>query len=335
MARIVLAQGTSHSPQLSIDPARWGELAARDETHNLLKDRAGRVRDFADLAAERGDALAAQLTPEVWQQRKQRCDEAIDRLRQDMAAAGPDVVIVIGDDQNELLHDDNLPAVLVYRGATIRSTGRTAEDTLARHVGNPVRELAEWAYSPAEDTEYPVAQDLADHLLRSLCDAGFDVAQSSRTPEGRGVGHAFGFPYERLFDRPRPSVPLMINTYYPPNQPTPTRCVALGHALRQAVEAFGDGGTTVAVLASGGLSHHLIDEELDRIVLDALEKQDLEPLAGLPVAALDGGTSEIRNWVTMAACLPGLEHRWTVYEPCYRTRAGTGCAMAFATWSAA
>jgi len=69
-------------------------------------------------------------------------------------------------------------------------------------------------------------------------------------------------------------------------------------------------------------------------VLDALEKQDMDPLTNLPVAALDGGTSEIRNWVTMAACLVGLEHRWTVYEPCYRTRAGTGCGMAFATWSA-
>ena len=37
---------------------------------------------------------------------------------------------------------------------------------------------------------------------------------------------------------PVPVVPLFLNTYYPPNQPSPARCYALGQAIRQAVEAM-------------------------------------------------------------------------------------------------
>jgi 3-O-methylgallate 3,4-dioxygenase len=332
MARIVLAQGTSHSPQLSIPVESWPLFEERDRSHNLLLDRNGTKRSFDELLAERGDTLAGHLTPAAWAGRRDRCDAAMLRLREDLTEADPHVVVIIGDDQKELIEDDNLPSLLVYRGAEVLSTGRTSPDKLIRHVGNDIRKLAEWAYSPAEDRTYPVHQGLADHFLSTLNDR-FDLAQSSRNPRQHGVGHAFAFPFERLFDKPRPMVPFMINTYYPPNQPTPRRCVELGEALAAAIASYGDDDTRVAVLASGGLSHHLIDEDLDREVLGALESGDVERLRTLPVPALDGGTSEIRNWVTMGSMLGGLTHSWTTYEPCYRTLAGTGCGMAFATWT--
>jgi hypothetical protein len=333
MARIVLAQGTSHSPQLSIDVAEWEIFADRDRNHNQLLDREGRVADFDQLARERGAQLRSQLTAEAWTQRKKQCDAALARLTEGMANAAPDVVVIVGDDQKELLREDNLPALLVYRGSTVTATGSTSPDKLVRHENNRVRQLAEWAYSPEADTTYPVDQGLADHILVSLNEADFDAAQSSHTPRDHGVGHAFAFPYERIFDRPRPMVPVMINTYYSPNQPTPQRCVALGQELARAIRAYGDDETTVAVLASGGLSHHLIDEELDRGVLSALENRDLDHLRSLPVSALNGGTSEVRNWIVLAGVLDGLDHDWTTYEPAYRTEAGSGCGMAFASWS--
>jgi hypothetical protein len=334
MAKIVLAQGTSHSPQLSIAAESWPKFEQRDRNYNLLLDRAGTQQDFDDLLSQRGDRLAGELTPEVWAARKARCDEALDHLQGDLAAADPDVVVIIGDDQKELLDVDNLPSLLIYRGAEVLATGRTSPDKLARQRDNEVRQLAEWAYSPEVDGHYPVDQALADHFLGALGEANFDLAQSSRNPRGNGVGHAFAFPFERIFDRPRPMVPVMVNTYYPPNQPTPRRCVDLGLALAAAIGDYGDDDTKVAVLASGGLSHHLIDEALDREVLTAMESGDLERLRALPAHSLDGGTSEIRNWVTVAGMLEGLQHSWTVYEPCYRTLAGTGCGMAFASWTA-
>jgi len=60
-----------------------------------------------------------------------------------------------------------------------------------------------------------------------------------------------------------PIVPLVVNTYYPPNQPTPRRCFALGSAVRKAIESF-TLDFRVGILASGGLSHFTVDEELDQ-----------------------------------------------------------------------
>jgi len=61
-----------------------------------------------------------------------------------------------------------------------------------------------------------------------------------------------------------PMVPVMINTFFPPNQPTPARCYALGRSLRKAIDSW-DSDKRVAVIASGGLSHTIMDEEIDRM----------------------------------------------------------------------
>ena len=68
-----------------------------------------------------------------------------------------------------------------------------------------------------------------------------------------------------------------MNTYYPPNQPTPRRCYRLGQKIREAVERWDQNGR-VAVVASGGLSHFVIDQELDASVLRGIEKGDTELL---------------------------------------------------------
>jgi aromatic ring-opening dioxygenase catalytic subunit (LigB family) len=71
-------------------------------------------------------------------------------------------------------------------------------------------------------------------------------------PPARHFGHAFGFVIRRLLgDGQIPVVPLLLNTFYPPNQPSPARCYALGKALRQAIEAYPE-DLRVAVVASGG-----------------------------------------------------------------------------------
>jgi 3-O-methylgallate 3,4-dioxygenase len=46
------------------------------------------------------------------------------------------------------------------------------------------------------------------------------------------------------------------------------------------------------------------------------------------------GTSETKNWITAAGILSGTKLRMELYDyvPCYRSEAGTGNAMAFATW---
>jgi hypothetical protein len=83
------------------------------------------------------------------------------------------------------------------------------------------------------------------------------------------------------------------------------------------------------------LSHVIIDEELDRVVVDALAEKDADTLRSLPRERLDraAGTTEIRNWVVLAGAMEGLAMNLASYEPCYRSPAATGLGMAFAYWN--
>ncbi|HET7805242.1 MAG TPA: extradiol ring-cleavage dioxygenase, partial [Pseudolabrys sp.] len=147
-----------------------------------------------------------------------------------------------------------------------------------------------------------------------------------------GEGHAFGFVHRRMMaDGVIPIVPVALNTYFPPNQPRPRRCFQLGKAIRNAVRTT-KGSERVGILASGGLSHFTVDEELDRAVLDACKRNDGGTLSAIPAGKLNSGSSEIRNWITVAGAAAHLKNTWQDYIPCYRSAAGTGCGMGFAVW---
>jgi 3-O-methylgallate 3,4-dioxygenase len=89
----------------------------------------------------------------------------------------------------------------------------------------------------------------------------------------------------------------------------------------------------VGILASGGLSHFLVNEELDRKVINALEAKDFDTLRTLPARLLHTGSSEIRNWITTAAAASNLKLDWISYVPAYRSRAMTGVGLCFAHWA--
>jgi OH-DDVA oxygenase/3-O-methylgallate 3,4-dioxygenase len=153
-----------------------------------------------------------------------------------------------------------------------------------------------WSHMPPERITYPLVPTLAEHIVRTLVAANFDPAHSRRLPAGRhgnhSVGHAFGFVYRRVTnDRQIPNVPVFINTYYPPNQPTASRCYEFGRALCRAVESW-DSDQTVAVVTSGGLTHFVIDEAFDHRVLDAMQRKDHDALTGIPEPDLMSGNSE-------------------------------------------
>jgi hypothetical protein len=164
-------------------------------------------------------------------------------------------------------------------------------------------------------------------MVERLVGDEFDIACGTSLPRPRGEGHAFGFVHRRL-GATLPIVPLVVNTYYPPNQPLPGRCFRLGVSLANAIESWRQ-DARVGILASGGLSHFTIDEELDRSVLAACAAGAGSVLSAIPPARLVSGTSEIRNWIVVAGAARGLATLWQEYVPLYRTSAGTGCGMAF------
>ena len=91
-------------------------------------------------------------------------------------------------------------------------------------------------------------------------------------------------------------------------------------------------------IASGGLSHFVVNECFDRAVLDAMLAAGCTALTGLPENMFESGTSEIKNWIVLAGAMAeaGAESKLEMtlldYVPCYRSEAGTGSGMGFAYW---
>jgi 3-O-methylgallate 3,4-dioxygenase len=302
--------------------------ARRDEQYQKHLDREGRQVSFEQLLKAAPSSIAREITPEKIQARIAACERHIERLARSIAEAQLDALVIVGDDQKEQYFEDNLPAFLVYCGKTIVNG---VQDLPAGAPEYWKRARSQY-FEPDAPREYPVAAGLAVHLIENLLDQGFDIACGESLPKPRGEGHAFGFVHRRLLaGHLVPVVPVVVNTYYPPNQPRPARCYRLGQALRASIESF-PGNQRVGVLASGGLSHFTVDEELDRRVLQACREADGAALAGIPVSKLNSGSSEIRNWIVTAGAAEKLQTAWQEYEPLYRTPAGTGCGMAFAVW---
>ena len=319
MADIVLGIGTSHSPMLSTPHEAFAGHRERDQQ---------RVPEFAALARERAARVAPELAPAVTAARHAANQAALASLAAALADAALDALVIIGDDQGEWFSVDSQPALCIYWGDAVESLPPPVERMA------PSLRLGYWGYyGDGANRSYPVDAALGRHVIESLTrDHGFDVAHMRVQPRHAPFGHAWSFVHQRLMNgRVIPIVPVLLNTYYPPNQPTPKRCYELGRALRRVIEAW-PGARRVGVLGSGGLSHFVVDEALDRHVLDILARRDADAVAALPLNRLNSGNSEIRNWIAAAGALEGLAMRLLDYVPCYRSEAGTGCGMAFAIW---
>ena len=330
MSDIVLAIGTSHSPLLNSPAEDYPKHAAIDAGGRKLLDKQGRPCTYGQLLEKADPSIKDQIKPEVLQQRSARCTSNIEKLSRELAASRLDALIIIGDDQYEQFFDDNMPSILVYWGETIENNPLHMDEDAPqfwRHARSQFHEAS-------RSRKYPVASQLGLHLIEKLIEQHFDVSHSKRLTKEHGEGHAFGFVHRRMMaNTVIPIVPVALNTYFPPNQPTPRRCYELGKAIRAAVRSA-KGQQRIGILASGGLSHFTVNEDLDRAVLAACSRSDGEALSSLPIEKLNSGSSEIRNWITAAAAAKHLETAWQDYVPCYRSAAGTGCGMGFAVWKA-
>ena len=335
MASIVFGAATSHTPMLNTAAEEWPLFEDLDRQRAHL-DKDGRHATYDELLASAPISLGAELEPEKLARRHGEAMTAVNRLRDGLAGASLDAVIVVGDDQKEVYHEDNMPSILVYRGKTIPNMpNRTTRPPAPGAVPRPswAQRASARYYEEKETRHYPVDADLATHLIGALIDREFDVATANALPDGEGEGHAFGFVHQRIMKNVAiPIVPICLNTYYPPNQPSPRRCYKLGQAVRKAVESYPQ-ALRVGVVASGGLSHFTVDEAFDGEIIRALREKDAEALQSVPREKLNSGNSEIRNWICAAGALDHLDLRWAHYSPGYRTPAGTGTGLGFACWS--
>jgi 3-O-methylgallate 3,4-dioxygenase len=332
MAKIVLGLGTSHTPMLL---AADETLPRFLETDKKIKhrDKEGRPTSYDELLQKADPHMAEMVEPAQLVARQNQAREASRHLSTALANARLDALVVLGDDQDESYLEDCRPAFAIYYGETIRNSN-TQHEAYHRRFPDWYIKNRQGFFEDNAPRDYPVHSRLALHLIDSLMDASFDLASSKGLRKGEGEGHAVAYVHRRVMDEtnPVPVVPVFLNTYFPPSQPRPRRCYQLGQAIRKAVEAF-PGDERIGVIASGGLSHFLVDEDFDRSILKACADKDAAYLQNLPRNKLQAGSSEILNWVAVAGAVEHLDLNWFEYVPGYRTPAGTGTGLSFATWA--
>jgi 3-O-methylgallate 3,4-dioxygenase len=334
MARLAAAFGSSHSVMLAAELEDWLTGFRQSDLRMKYYDREGNPRSYAEVLAKAPPNAEALVTADAIIARFNTVQESMKRLRSEIAMAKLDALVILGDDQHELFQDQHMPSIGIYYGETIRNASRGN----ARRSASP----EEW-YNRAQmrrfedkaDAHYPCHKALALALIEGLVEREFDVSAVAGLAEGQSEGHAYSFVHRWYLNgngaRTVPVVPVFLNTYHPPNQPPPKRCVKLGLALKELIERY-PGDLRVGLLASGGLSHFMVEEDLDRRVIEALHKKDFAFLGGLDPRRLKAGSSEIRNWIAVAAGASDLDLAWISYTPSYRTPALTGIGLCFASW---
>ena len=340
MAKIVYGFGSSHGPLLSTPPEQW-DLRATDDRKNPHHPYRGEVYNFPDLVDRRkGETtdFIKEMGLEARTARHERNQRALDILGQKLAEVAPDIVVVVGDDQHEWFYDDVQPSFTVYCADQVVNTAIDQEKFKSK---SPGIQLAMAASQPPEDHTYPVPQGLAHAIIEQAIEDEFDVAISAKQRANErgtiGVGHAVGFIYRRILkDRPIPVVPILLNTYFPPNQPTAKRCYEFGKSIGRAIAGWNGANAEkrIAICASGGISHFVIDEDFDNRMLTAIKNRDTKTIFAEPHNMFRSGTSETKNWITVAGILDQTKLQMNLidYVPAYRSEGGTGCGMAFAVW---
>lgn len=303
---IVLGIGTSHAPGVLLPVDTWAE-------------------GYEHMTRGVGQPATAQAeTPEANVALRAQIDEAVGVLRTKLVEARPDLVIIIGDDQDEVFGTPFNPTLAIYCGDA--ATGET---------------LPKFADKPGlnRTLELNCPGDFGHDLAEGLVDRGFDPAVMHEIrPVGRskGIGHAFTRPADFLgiADAGMPVLPVFLNCYHHP-LPSAQRCYELGQAI---ADFAAERPERVAIVASGGLSHDpggpragWIDRSLDEWVLKTIEAGhglELAKLFSFDSETLAGGTGEIRAWVTVAGALGARKAEVVDYIPLHHTVTGLG----FAYW---
>lgn len=341
MAKMVQGIGMSHSPMMAADGQFWLEFAKGDHSHKSLFDESGKHVTYEELRAQRQGIHKESALQANMIDLHQGMVRSFERLKGDVAAVKPDAMVVVSNDHDGEWFDKwNIPSLGIYMDDVIVSSN--IEERI-RHRGGkaPLKHLPEAHDRMAKGmgmdkkNEWPGSESVAVHLIRQLTERGFDVAALRRIPEPtyNGHGHGFGMVVEELMepDGLIPMVPVYLNIW-PPNVMPLSRCYDFGLAIRSAVECL-PGDLRVAVVASGGLSHFVTDRDLDLQVMTALRNRSKDDLLALPPHRLHAGSSEIRNWIVLAAACEHLQLRWDNYLPVFRTESGTGIGMGFASFN--
>jgi hypothetical protein len=263
---------------------------------------------------------------EACRKKHARVQEGFAVLKRKLAEAGPDVIVVFGDDQLECFDFSNYPSFSIYVGEEFEGAETTSDA--------PIGALTPPA--PPKRLKIKGHPELGVALLTGLMKRGIDPGFCMESPKPEvGIGHSIMRPAQSLTDLKTPIVPILINCYYAP-QPTAGRCLQVGRAVREVIEEM-PGGMRVALVGSGGLWHTpqkpqaWLNEEFDETLLAHMARGDIKAMAaffddyripetdvsqaigergkavtGMPAfGGPQGGTRETCNWIAAAGAAEG------------------------------
>src|SRR5919198_5122513 len=221
------------------------------------------------------------------------------RVREQLEAVGPDLLVVFDSDHFVNFFFDNFPTFCI---GIVDSAWGPDESRL---------EMPKYTV--------PVHEAFARHLLDFALNREFDVASK----EEMVLDHSILVPLHFLTPRMHiPIVPVYIRGLAPP-LPLARRCLALGRMVREFIERW-PGRERVAVLASGSFSLEVGGPRIDRTDLDWLNGVVELLRAGRVDALVERATTErmlaagnvsgeLLNWIALAGALDGT--RPTFVEP--------------------
>ena len=313
MAKIVLGMAASHGP-LAGDPARamgtseWRPIGAIRRWS--IATAPSNSRSWPSCALTR--TWSEQIKLPVKQKRYDACQRAMAEMARVFKEVQPDVAVLVGNDQMEVFEDANIPAFMVCFGDSVDNIPFSDEQKKRLAPGI---EIAEPNHHGKTAETYPGHPKLGRHLIEALVERDFDVAASARLPQSAssnisGLPHAYGFIYRRIMQDNFVPGGAVLHQHVLSAQPAEhRRCFSLGTALAEAIDSW-DEDLRVAVIGSGGMSHFVVDEELDRGFLDAMQRKDAEALISIPPYNFRSGTSELKNWIPVAGAMNevGAEH---------------------------
>jgi len=188
---IVGAFATSHAYTFQ-EPETWDTRRERSKA-NVSKKTGRPASDTAEARAE---------TLEDNRRRYAPIRDAHGKIRERLAAASADAVLLIGDDQAENFTGDNMPQLLVYTGEDY-----IADDWDRKHTARIANE-----------------PEIARKLVAGAVEEGFDVSWSDRFKDDKLLSHAHTEPILYLVrDSGIPVIPLFVNAVHPPT-PSAARC---------------------------------------------------------------------------------------------------------------
>lgn len=300
-------------PDSEKDPANWPEPMRREWSND---------QGVAAAAAHRA-ALVDRLA----------------RVRADIDAFAPDLLVVWGDDQYENFREEVVPpfCVLAYGDLEVPAF------EVMNERGSPN------AWGRPSDLELTLhgAETAARGLTDGMIGRGFDMAYSYRKRAGAHFPHAIlntqlFLDYSDAGTRMSyPFVPMTVNCYgqhaiarkgglarfadidtetLDPIGPTPARCFQVGAAVAQH---FRDSDLRVAFVASSSWSHAFLvdrqwhirpDTEADRRIYEALLADDFDTMRAYTGAqVVEAGQHEMLNWFCMLGAVDemGLTRQWS------------------------